>query len=90
MTQKLKEVIDALSSLEDLPEEEQNAIASRIIDVLDQAQNRSAMSGIYRVPFGGRRYSKEERAAAVAEWDAMEKPSLGGLSIRDLIEEGRT
>lgn len=42
MTQKLKEAIDARSSLEALPEDEQQSIASGVLDLVESTKTVSS------------------------------------------------
>ncbi|MEZ4703438.1 MAG: hypothetical protein R2834_24120 [Rhodothermales bacterium] len=42
MTQRLREAIDALLSLEDMPEEQQQHIAAGVMELVESAQNAPA------------------------------------------------
>jgi hypothetical protein len=45
MTQRLKDAIEVLHSLEGLPEEEQRSIAASVLDLVDSIQSRRAKTG---------------------------------------------
>ncbi|HET6566397.1 MAG TPA: hypothetical protein VFG50_00425 [Rhodothermales bacterium] len=85
MTQLMQAAIKRLAKL---PRQRQDAIASRILEELrDEDAYPSATD---RQWVGGHKPSQGDIAAAVAGLRAFRKGHvLDGLSIRDMIEEGR-
>ncbi len=86
MTQAMQRVIERLSRL---PEEKQERIAARILEALE-AEEKTKPWAADRQWIGGRKPTKEEVAQAIAGLEKLSKKlTLGGLSIREMIEEGR-
>ncbi len=73
MTQRLKEAIDALLSLEDLSEEQQHTIAAGVLELVGSAQNVPAAD------WGPmwRNLTKEERLADFRAWMASKTEGVG-------------
>lgn len=83
MTDLLKKAIEAVSAL---PENDQDRIAEMI---LVESYPRNADEDRWEW-IGGRRPTPEEVRHAVEGIKALSKTlTLGGISIRELIEEGR-
>ncbi len=86
MTQAMQRVIERLSRL---PEEKQERIAARILETLE-AEEKTKPWAADRQWIGGKRPSREEVTQAIAGLEELSKKlTLGGLSIREMIEEGR-
>ena len=86
MTQTMQRVIERLSKL---PEAEQERMAARILEALE-AEEKTSPQSMDRHWVGGRRPTKEEVTKAIAGLEELSKQlTLGDLSIRELIEEGR-
>ncbi len=86
MTQAMQRVIERLSRL---PEEKQERLAARILEALE-AEERTKPWAADRHWVGGRKPTKEEIAQAIAGLEKLSQElTLGDLSIRELIEEGR-
>ncbi len=85
MTQLLKAVIEKLVSL---PDREQDAIAARLLKELGAATEESLPPGVW---LGGSKPTRETTERAVDHILALRKgTTLGpGLTVRDLIDEGR-
>lgn len=66
MTQRLKDAIDALASLEDLPEEEQKSIATGVIELVESAKSHGAKTAQWGPAWQG--LSAEERCKDFRAW----------------------
>ncbi len=78
-----------MAMLSRLPEEKQERIAARILEALE-AEEKTKPWAADRQWIGGRKPTKEEVAQAIAGLEKLSKKlTLGGLSIREMIEEGR-
>ncbi len=66
MTQKLKEAIDALSSLDALPEADQQSIAAGVLELVESAKRISSSSSEWGPMW--RNMTKEERLKDLREW----------------------
>jgi hypothetical protein len=83
MTDLLKKAIDAVSTL---PDEDQDRIAALM---MNEAQT-TELSDCRRSWISGKKPSREQVREAVEGLKAMSQNlTLGGLSIRELIDEGR-
>ncbi len=86
MTQAMQRVIERLSRL---PEEKQERLAARILEALE-AEEKTKPWAADRHWVGGRKPTKEKVAQAIAGLEKLSHElTLGDLSIRELIEEGR-
>lgn len=66
MTQRLKDAIDALASLEDLPEEEQKSIATGVLELVESAKTHGAQKTQWGPAWQG--LSAEERVKDFRAW----------------------
>ncbi len=71
MTQRLKEAIEALHTIDDLPEEEQASLALAVLDLVKSARAKTSWGPKWRDS------TPQERASEFLEWAGSRKGGPG-------------